>query len=206
MQIYKITNKVNSKIYIGKDEANKPDYLGSGKLIKRAIKKHGKSSFTKEILEECSDKTKLQEREKFWIKKYNSQDPKIGYNITPGGEGGDTISNNPERESIIAKISAKLKGRVFTEEHKEKLKHSHNSKDPEVAKKISAKLKGRIFTEEHKEKIREANLGKKRSPESIEKNRVAMKNTKWAYNPITGEEKRVLKDEQIDDVDIGKFI
>lgn len=191
MQIYKIVNKINNKLYIGKDESNSSRYMGSGKLIKRAIIKYGLDNFTKEVIEECSDSETLQEREKFWIEKYKSQNPEIGYNISPGGDGGDTISNNPDRESIIKKITDKMKGRIFTEDHKNKLKENHNSKNPEVAKKISQKLKGRIFSEEHKERLRQANLGKKRSPESIDKNRIVMRNSKWIHNNLTGEEKRV---------------
>lgn len=197
MQIYKITNNTNGKIYIGKDESNRPNYLGSGKLIKRAITKYGIENFTKEIIEECDDSKILQEREKFWIKEHQSQNLETGYNISPGGDGGDTISNHTNKKEIIEKISKALKGRIFSEEHKKKLRENHNSKNPEVGRKISQKLKGRIFSEEHKEKLRQANLGKKRSPESIDKNRVAMKGRTWVNNPITGEELRVCKNNPI---------
>lgn len=154
MQIYKITNSINGKIYIGKDEFDNPLYFGSGKLIKRAIKKYGLDNFTKEILEDnIKDKKLLEELEIFWIKKLNSTDINIGYNICSGGNGGDTITNNPNKELIIEKIKNSNKGRVFTEEHKKKLRKNHNSKNPEVIKKISDKLKGKKKTTSHKEKI-----------------------------------------------------
>ena len=51
MIIYKTTNLVNGKIYIGKDKNNNPSYLGSGKILKLAIKKYGKENFTKETIE-----------------------------------------------------------------------------------------------------------------------------------------------------------
>lgn len=125
MQIYKITNKLNNKIYIGKDESSSPNYYGSGKLIRRAIEKYGLSSFTKEVIEEVEDRDLLQEREKFWIKEFNSTNLKTGYNISSGGDGGDTISNNPDKEEIVSKISNTLKGRVFTEEHIQNLRKNH---------------------------------------------------------------------------------
>ena len=125
MQIYKITNIINGKIYIGKDESNRKNYFGSGKLIKRSISKYGIENHTKEIIEEIQDRNLLQEREKFWINEYRSYDRNIGYNISFGGDGGDTISNNPNREIIIQKISSSMKKRTFSPEHLLALKENH---------------------------------------------------------------------------------
>lgn len=47
MIIYKTTNLINGKIYIGFDSHNNPEYFGSGKLIKMALKKYGTSNFKK---------------------------------------------------------------------------------------------------------------------------------------------------------------
>jgi hypothetical protein len=154
VQIYKITNTVNGKIYIGKDESDDALYFGSGILIKKAIKKYGLHNFTKEIIEHnIQDKKLLEKREIFWIEKYNSTDKKIGYNICKGGNGGDTMTNNPNKDIIIEKIKNTSKGRVFTEQHIKKLKENHNSKDPKVTKKIADKLRGKEKSTIHKEKI-----------------------------------------------------
>lgn len=103
MIVYKTTNLVNGKIYIGKDTKNEPTYIGSGMILAKAIQKYGKESFVKEILEECDDAIMLAEKEKFWISKFNCTDRKIGYNITDGGFGGDTFTNNPNKEHIRKK-------------------------------------------------------------------------------------------------------
>lgn len=102
--IYKITNKFNGKIYIGKHiTSNLEDgYMGSGKLLKLAIIKYGIKSFEKSILEFCEDRDKLNEREKFFISENIG-----GYNIAKGGEGGFTVYNKDRNK----KISLKLKGR-----------------------------------------------------------------------------------------------
>jgi len=92
MIIYKTTNLVNGKFYIGKDAKNKKSYLGSGKVLKQAIKKYGKENFEKEILEHCSSLEELEEREVYWISKLNALEE--GYNLTEGGTGGDTWTNN----------------------------------------------------------------------------------------------------------------
>ena len=62
MIIYKTTNTVNNKIYIGKDSYNNPKYIGSGKLLWKAINKYGKKAFIKEIIERCSTQTELNEK------------------------------------------------------------------------------------------------------------------------------------------------
>jgi group I intron endonuclease len=92
MVIYKTTNLVNGKFYVGKDAKNKKTYLGSGNILKQAIEKYGKENFKKEILEICTTLEELSEREKYWIKKLNAIG--LGYNLTEGGTGGDTYTNN----------------------------------------------------------------------------------------------------------------
>ena len=85
--IYLITNKINGKIYIGKHSTDNLNdgYMGSGKLIKKAIQKYGIENFTKEYLAFCDTEEKLNWFEKFYIKKYKARE--AGYNLTDGGEG-----------------------------------------------------------------------------------------------------------------------
>jgi len=90
MIIYKTTNKVNGHFYIGKDQKNNPDYLGSGIALQRAILKYGRENFSKEILEECNDKKVLADRERYWISQYNATKDENSYNIAEGGFGGNT--------------------------------------------------------------------------------------------------------------------
>lgn len=102
MIIYKTINLKNNKYYIGQDKKNNPEYLGSGLLLNRAIKKYGRENFTKEILCECKTKKELNDMEIYWIKISNSISPN-GYNISTGGEGGDNFTNNPNKEIIRKK-------------------------------------------------------------------------------------------------------
>ena len=85
MIIYKTTNLINGKIYIGQSIHNNPAYLGSGIYIQKSVKKYGAENFVKEILEVCIDTNQLNEREIYWIYLLNSRNPKVGYNIALGG-------------------------------------------------------------------------------------------------------------------------
>ena len=107
MFVYKTTCLINNKKYIGKYEGSEDkEYLGSGKLLKRVIDKYGKDNFTREILERFTDKKSCQEGEKYWIKKFNAVESDDYYNISRGGDGGDTFAgiNGAEKENLLLKL------------------------------------------------------------------------------------------------------
>lgn len=107
--IYKITNTINGKFYIGQTIQNvkerfyqhcatKCSKAVSNMAIHRAIKKYGKSNFTVEVIEEI-DSVNLNDRERYWIKYYNSYNN--GYNSTKGGQDGCKPFKDLDVESII---------------------------------------------------------------------------------------------------------
>lgn len=149
--IYMLIDTRNGKKYIGQHNGSRESYWSGGLIPNRIADVHGKDIFERVILEDNVLNEDLDGREKYYIKTYNTINE--GYNITEGGEGGDTISNHPNKEDIVCRISETLKGRVFTDEHKEKLRLNHMSKDPENRKKLSESLRGYNKTEEHKSKI-----------------------------------------------------
>lgn len=77
---------INGKIYIGQhrvaNENDNDDYLGSGKLIRRAVKLYGKDNFKKEIIAYRNSLDELNQLEEEYIKMYNSTNHTIGYNIS----------------------------------------------------------------------------------------------------------------------------
>lgn len=88
--IYKTTNLITNKFYIGKRQKSTFDkyYYGSGKYLSASIVKYGKENFKREIIEWCDSIEELNNREKYWISHLEARNPKIGYNISEGGDGG----------------------------------------------------------------------------------------------------------------------
>jgi group I intron endonuclease len=153
--IYKTTNLINGKIYIGQSRYNDVNYLGSGTKLIASIHHYGKENFTKEILEECDSIEQLNERERHWIDQLNAMDTKIGYNLKSGGNQNVLLS-----EETKNKISRSLKGCIsYTRsvEHKKLQSIKHKGQG-----------KGRRLTGETKIKISESNKGKHSNPKSVE--------------------------------------
>lgn len=89
--IYLTTNLINGKKYIGQKKSDKflgTKYLGSGKILKQAIDKDGKDNFSVQMLCECFSKEDLDNKEIYYIAKYNAQTDRNFYNICKGGESG----------------------------------------------------------------------------------------------------------------------
>lgn len=93
--VYAHKNKINGKVYIGKSDIDPAVRWGKGKGYKScrkfycAIKKYGWDGFTHEILLDGLTKEQASEFEKMYIAAYNSV--RDGYNIAPGGNGGNGI-------------------------------------------------------------------------------------------------------------------
>jgi len=155
MIIYKITNLINNKFYIGQDIKNDPKYFGSGKLINSAIKKYGIENFKKEILEFCTDEKHMDEREIFWIKELDATNRKIAYNICEGGKSYRTMRG--ENNARFGKHHSEETKNIIREKRKLQ-KMSKEQKDV-----LREKWKG------------EGNPGKNKSKETIEKLRIVAK-------------------------------
>lgn len=89
--IYKTTNLVNGKFYIGKHQTKdlNDGYMGSGKFLKRAIKKYGLDNFYKEVLHVCESEKQMNIFEKILV----VPDPELNYNLCDGGKGGWSYLN-----------------------------------------------------------------------------------------------------------------
>ena len=164
--IYRITNKVNNKTYIGQHKYKKlnDSYMGSGKLIKRAQKKYGMENFEKEILySRIQYKETVDAMERFAIAKERALG-KAEYNLASGGEGGNGGANKGKHpsEETKRKLSESHKGNRPSEETRQKMSEARKGKkhSEEWVRKISEAQKGRKLSEEHRRKLSEAKKGK----------------------------------------------
>lgn len=126
--IYKYTNQINNKVYIGqtineykRKYAHKHTLNSWRSYFHNAIKKYGYDKFVYEILEEIDDadtkelKIKLNTLEQKYISVYKSNDPNFGYNLTLGG--GGTLGLKQSKESNLKRSRThKAKGKTLTKE------------------------------------------------------------------------------------------
>ena len=139
--IYKYTNLINGKIYIGKTyHLNKRKYEHKHREVNtyfhNAIKKYGFENFKYEVIAQTDNDKTLNFLERYYIRKFNSFGEN-GYNLTLGGEG--TLGYNFSEEQK-KKMSEVRKGIVFTDETKLKMslsgkgKHNHKGEKIQIGK------------------------------------------------------------------------
>lgn len=155
--IYETTNNVNGNTYRGchKTEDLSDGYLGSGKLLKRAIEKYGKSSFSTEILKFCDNEFEMYQLEKVYVDEYFCGRSDT-YNIRCGGLGGRML---PE---IRAQVADKLR-KPKSDSTREKMRKSRLGKkmSKETKAKIGIKSKGRTPSQDSRQKMSDAAKSRK---------------------------------------------
>jgi hypothetical protein len=165
--IYKTTNLIDSKVYVGSHQTNdiNDSYLGSGKYLKRAISKYGKVNFTKEILHIFNNKQDMFNKEREIVNEEFVKDTNT-YNFKIGGSGGNpgivgAFSGKKHTPETIEKIRKSALAKTITEETKQKMSANNWAKKNPLAQKehVSRINKNIPKSQEHKDKLRKQNLG-----------------------------------------------
>jgi len=149
--VYKTTNLINNKIYVGAHKTTNPDdsYLGSGVYLKRCIKKYGKENFKKEVLFifETEKEALIKESE---IVDENFVKSKETYNLKLGGgrKLGTSGYKFTEEQKKKMCISQQKRWSNLTDEERILIQEKRN--------RIPNKLKGKKLTKNHAKKISEA--------------------------------------------------
>lgn len=168
MVIYKITNNLNGKAYIGQTmqmlKNRMRRHLMGDLYIDLALKKYGIENFTVEVIEECKSVDELNEREIYYIAFFNTLYPN-GYNMTEGGSNG--IPSEATRQ-------------------KQSESHIKAYQNPEILKRHSEGQKRRFEREEERQKVVDFMTGREMPLETREK----ISNTLIEFNADPEERKR----------------
>lgn len=172
MLIYRATNNINGKVYIGKTikslrsriSEHKSD-INRGQIFyfQRALIKYGFDNFTWDVLDETNSLDELNRLEIQYIDTYDSKNKDKGYNIADGGMGGGNRCGAILSESTKTKISNSKRGISWG---------THRDETKQI---ISTKLTGRQFTESHKDKLKKARSNRIISTETKQRMRQSSK-------------------------------
>lgn len=206
--VYCHTNKINGKRYIGITQ-NKPNrrwqngygYKDRNSHFYNAIKKYGWENFEHIILEENLTRKEASEKEKYYIRLYNTNNENYGYNITSGGDNNFTRNKLTEEQRI--NISNKTKEAMNSVEIREYMLKVYNSEDwirknSEATKRqwVTSDLKLRVQTTNgHKvrcvetgnvylsilEASRQTGLSRYKITQSCQNKSYIVNNTHWEY-------------------------
>lgn len=169
MYIYKITNLINGKIYIGQTISSIQKRYSkhcncNQQIIGKAIQKYGKENFKLERIDSATSREELDEKERYWISFYNSQIPN-GYNLESGGTTNKEINEDTRKKLRESHLGEKAYwyNKHLTDEVKLKLSESHKGKckywlgkkrDAETIKKMSENRKGKTIGDTHVQSIK----------------------------------------------------
>ena len=183
--IYKITNTINVKVYIGKTgktieerwskhlenaeelkrarEAN-PHKNIAGTHLNNAINKYGSNAFIVNQEDVAYSREELNEKERHWVKEYDSMNPDKGYNMTEGGEGG---RQSPEVIKRMTEINQKIARNLETLENMSKAiseKWQDQNYQKNVSKGVTDKWQQAKFRERQ---LRAKTEGKREIPDKM---------------------------------------
>lgn len=203
--IYKITNNINNKIYVGKTtttiqnrfkEHIKKARANVGcfdSYFHKALIKYGIDNFTVEELDIADSLEELNQKEIYWIKTLDSTNGDIGYNQTIGGDGGDIFNQlTPERQQITRqKLSQSSSNRVWINNGLVDKQITKNEIIPDGF------IQGRLpLSDETKKKMSESRRGRKLSPNTVAK----IIQSKKEHGYIVSEETK----QKLRDANLGK--
>lgn len=201
--VYKITNNLDGKIYVGQTtrsieirwNEHKRDAPRRKTHFYRALQKYGPDNFLLEILCDCQNQEELDKKEIMFVKKLKSLSPN-GYNHAAGNGTGHVSEETKQKMSVAHKgkpkseehrgaIRQSLLGKTHSLERKRKNSESHKGKhlSNETKRKISKTVTGKKHSKETKRKISNSHKGKKASSKTKEKLSLAKSKTYFLVSP-----------------------
>lgn len=195
--VYKITNIINKKYYIGIHSTDnlKDGYFGSGRKLWRYKKRYGKKNLRFEILEFLSNRSSLKEREKRLVNEDLLKDP-LCLNLVTGG-GGFSDSNEARKYGLLGNKKSQIAQKRLRKENSDWCKRKAERQRKSMIQQYQLGKRSRVInydwngkhhTEETKQKMRLSMLGR------FEKENNSQFGTCWITN---GKENRKVKKENL---------
>lgn len=203
--IYKITNTINNKVYIGQTSKTIAERFAAhlrhaanhvNRYLYDAMNHYGYEKFIVEELE-CCEQSLLDAREIYWIDFYQSTNPEYGYNMTTGGGGGNTFilrseedqqrfrasaslrqTGTKQSKETVEKRATKLRGQKRTAEQRQRFSEAQKKRDP------STFARGFTVPQERRDRISQTLLGTKQSEETKLKRKESISKLKWWNNGV----------------------
>ena len=164
--IYKTTNLTDGRIYVGysaNTRKRQSHYFGSNKELKSDLNRLGEETFIKIIIDNYRNKEERRRKERFWIAFYDARNPAIGYNVHPGGTGGDLSEQTRRKISkTLMGEGHPMFGKHLVEEQKQKISKTLSGikRSNKTKRKISTARRGMTFSEKHRQNLSESHKGK----------------------------------------------
>lgn len=175
--IYKITNLINGKVYIGLTTRLLRERFASHLCMAfsekkdlhckfhNALRKYGKENFKVEQIDSAESKEELDRKEQYWISYYNSIEE--GYNMKEGGFKGTGYRHSEEARRKISEMNHQ---RVYSDQARRNMSEAqkkvpHLPHTEETKRKMSETRMGHLTSQETRDKISRSNSGKKRTAE-----------------------------------------
>ena len=162
--LYTITNVINNKIYVGihRTKSLYDGYMGSGKLLTRAMQKHGVHNFRKTIEEFFNTESEMVSREEQIVTdEFVAREDT--YNIMPGGRFGSkernglTFEGHCHTQEVKEKLRQLSTGKTHSDSTKKKISENNFARrSPEKQKEHASAAGSYVKSESHKQKIRES--------------------------------------------------
>jgi hypothetical protein len=194
--VYKVTNLINGKIYVGLHVTKDLDdnYLGSGKQIQAAVKKYGRENFKREYIKICETPEEMYNLEAEIVNEDFVKSPTT-YNMKTGGTGSwYHINANPEKYRELRSKATKERNANWAE---------NPFKDPEWQKKFNSMTTPEIVKDLGRRANTPEAIAKKKATWQKNKRGQGEKNSQFGTCWITHSE---LGNKKIDNTDLDKFL
>jgi group I intron endonuclease len=212
MHIYCLINTITGKIYIGKSERSGEmrakehfNFALSGKTycphLYSAIRNYGQAVFQFCLISDfVGSKEELNAQEKYFIEKYQANNPKFGYNLTAGGEGLSNPSLETRQKLRLAQIGRKQDPEIVAKRTRVHVGNTYNlnriqSQEERKVRSNSSPHKGVPLSDEHRQHLSQSNTGKGGKLSALGK--------KWVHDLKSGETRLVLPEEVSSLVEAG---